>query len=90
MRDLDRDIRTCANIACQQPVTGPEFVLQVSSAHLRWFCGVDCVVEGQQVLHRILGEVEFGPGSLVPESAEEFSDAFWATAHALGYRVPVA
>lgn len=43
------DDRRCANSGCQRPLHGRvEFVLQISSGHLRWFCGVDCVVEGQQ------------------------------------------
>ena len=40
------DERCCA--FCGLPVTGREFVLQVSTAHLRWFCSVDCVVMGQE------------------------------------------
>lgn len=45
-RNLDE--RVCANIRCGSRVAGHEFVLQVSTGHLRWFCGIDCAVEGQE------------------------------------------
>jgi hypothetical protein len=41
--------RACANSLCRKPVDrSHEFVLQVSTVHVRWFCGVDCVIEGKQ------------------------------------------
>lgn len=51
--DLDQhvDRRRCANARCGQQI-GHEFVLQVSSAHLRWFCGVHCVTEGLEAHHQ--------------------------------------
>ncbi len=42
------DERTCANVLCGKDVQGREFVLQVSTKHVRWFCSVPCVVEGQK------------------------------------------
>lgn len=42
------DTRTCANALCGKPLNGSiEFVLQVSTKHVRWFCNVDCVVQGR-------------------------------------------
>jgi hypothetical protein len=54
MNDAERDNRRCASLACQQPISGREFVLQVSTCHLRWFCGIDCAVEGQELHYQQL------------------------------------
>ena len=55
----DYDSRVCANLLCEREVRGAEFVLQVSTGHVRWFCSVQCVVDGQQAYqNRIYASIE--------------------------------
>jgi hypothetical protein len=46
------DDRRCANAECRRPLNGsPEFVLQVTTKHVRWFCKDYCLIEGRQRHH---------------------------------------
>ena len=46
----DLDTRICGNPECQRELVGAsEFVLQVTTAHLRWFCRLECATRSQQL-----------------------------------------
>lgn len=50
LEDIGRehwDVRVCASKHCRKPINGrAEFIMQVSTKHVRWFCDVYCVLEG--------------------------------------------
>ena len=43
------DTRACANSNCGRSLNGsPVYVLQVSTKHVRWFCDIECAIEGRR------------------------------------------
>ncbi len=48
---INNPLTVCANPLCRRPI-GVEFVLQRSTMHVRWFCSVGCVVDGQEEVNR--------------------------------------
>lgn len=44
----------CANLRCRRPVGGDHVTL-LTTAHMRRFCDVDCVAQGDQVWHFFIG-----------------------------------
>jgi hypothetical protein len=36
----------CHNMNCQRPLTDRDPVVMITSAHIRWFCCVECIGEG--------------------------------------------
>ena len=37
----------CTNPGCEEQVTD-EFVLQVSTTNIRWFCSIECIIASQE------------------------------------------
>lgn len=66
MDETNRDTRHCADIGCRTPIKGQvEYVLQVSTGHVRWFCDVDCVVNGKSNHERALSKTALGDDELM-------------------------
>lgn len=59
MNARDIDNRACANVRCGKAIDGREFVLQVSTAHMRWFCNIECAIEGKEAVERMIAESVF-------------------------------